>query len=109
MAKDLLYFLLRASITASLCDREAFIEKVSGVISHKMHRNPQSARHIGEQIAGAMEELNGALLLHELFVPKRDKKLNKTLDELTTAVEKLNALLEEAGLPDKTDSKVNKE
>ncbi len=105
MAKDLLFLLLRASITASLSDRETFIEKVSGIIEHKMHRDPKSAR----QLAGIMEGLNGTLLLQQLFIPKRDKKLNKTLDELTIAVEKLNTLLEEAGLPDNSIPKTDKE
>ena len=56
-----------------------------------------------------MEGLNGTLLLQQLFIPKRDKKLNKTLDELTIAVEKLNTLLEEAGLPDNSIPKTDKE
>ena len=50
-------------------------------------------------IAGAMEGLNSTLLLRQLFTPRRDKKLTQTLDQLTTAVEKLNALLEDASFP----------
>lgn len=100
MTSDLLYMLLRASLTASLSDRDAFIEKVSKVIEQKTNRDPASARHISDQIAGAMEGLNDTLLLQQLFKPHRDKKLNQTLDQLTAAVEKLNILLEEAGLPD---------
>lgn len=100
MTSDLLYLLLRASITASLSDRDAFIEKVAKIIEQKTHRDPASARHISDQIAGAMEGLNGTLLLQQLFKPRRDKKLNQTLEQLTVAVEKLNTLLEEAGLPD---------
>lgn len=99
MANDILLLLLRASITASLSDREAFIEKVAGVIEQHAHRDPEAARHISNQIAGAMEGLNSTLLFQQLLKPRRDKKLNQTLDQLTTAVEKLNALLEEAGLP----------
>ncbi len=109
MAKDLLFLLLRASITASLSDRETFIEKVSGIIEHKMHRDPKSARQLSNQLAGIMEGLNGTLLLQQLFIPKRDKKLNKTLDDITIAVEKLNTLLEEAGLPDNSIPKTDKE
>ena len=70
MTNDLLYLLLRASINASLSDRDAFIEKVSST-----------------------------LLLRQLFTPRRDKKLTQTLDQLTTAVEKLNALLEDSSFP----------
>lgn len=99
MTNDILFLLLRASITASLSDRDAFIEKVSKIIEQRTHQNPEAARHISDQIAGAMEGLNGALLLQQLFKPRRDKKLNQTLDQLTHAVEKLNTLLEEAGLP----------
>lgn len=99
MINDLLLLLLRASITASLSDRDAFIEKVSKVIEHKANRDPEAARHISDQIAGAMEGLNSTLLLQQLFKPRQDKKLNRTLDDLTTAIEKLNTLLEESGLP----------
>ncbi len=98
MVNDLLYFILRASISASLSDREAFIEKVSAVIEQKMHQDPESAKHLSNQIAGAMEGLSGTLLLQQLFAPKRDKKLNQTLDNLSEAIEKLNSLLEEADL-----------
>ena len=48
---------------------------------------------------GAMEGLNSTLLLRQLFTPRRDKKLTQTLDQLTTAVEKLNALLEDSSFP----------
>ena len=51
------------------------------------------------KIAGAMEGLNSTLLLRQLFTPRRDKKLTQTLDQLTTAVEKLNALLEDSSFP----------
>lgn len=54
---------------------------------------------ISDHIAGAMEGLNSTLLLRQLFTPRRDKKLTQTLDQLTTAVEKLNALLEDASFP----------
>lgn len=98
MGNDLLYMLLRASIAASLSDRELFIEKVSGVIEEKMHRDPESARHISDQIAGAMEGLNGTLMLKQLFGQRQDKQLNQTLEQLTETLGRLNALLEEAGL-----------
>lgn len=98
MASDLLYLILRASLAVSLSDREAFINKVSGVIEQKLHRDPETARHLSDQIAGAMEGLNGTLLLNQLFGSRSDKKLNQTLDRLTEAVEKLDTLLEEAGL-----------
>lgn len=46
-----------------------------------------------------MEGLNSTLLLRQLFTPRRIKKLTQTLDQLTTAVEKLNALLEDSSFP----------
>lgn len=49
MTSDLLYLLLRASITASLSDRDAFIEKVAKIIEQKTHRDPASARHISDR------------------------------------------------------------
>lgn len=106
MTKDILYLLLRASITASLSDRDAFIDKVSKVIEHHTHQDPEAARHISDQIAGAMEGLSTSLLLHQLFSPHKDKKTEQTLDRLSLAVEKLNSLLEEAGIepePSKSD------
>lgn len=100
MTNDILYFLLRASISTSLSNREAFINKVAQLIEQHTQENPENARHISDSIANVMESLNSTLLLEQLFKPRRDKKLNATLDSLTSAVEKLNTLLKEAGLPD---------
>lgn len=108
MNTDLLFMLLRASITASLSDRDTFIDKVSKIIEAHSQRDPAVARELSNQIAGLMEGLNSTLLMQQLLRPHRDKKLNQTLDQLTVAVEKLNTLLEEAGLPDsslKTEEK----
>ena len=99
MTNDLLYLLLRASINASLSDRDAFIEKVSKIIEQQTNKDPEAARRLSDHIAGAMEGLNSTLLLRQLFTPRRDKKLTQTLDQLTTAVEKLNALLEDSSFP----------
>ncbi len=97
MTNDLFYFLLRASITASLSNREAFIDKVSKVIEHQTNQQPEAARMLSDYIAGAMEGLNDTLLLQQLFKPRRDKQSDRALGQLTSAIEKLNALLEEAG------------
>lgn len=98
MTTDILYLLIRAALTASLSDRETFIQRVAHVIEQHTHKDPETAKYISDQVAKAMEGLNDTLLIQQLFMPKRDKKLNKTLDQLTLAVEKLNTLLEEAGL-----------
>ena len=58
MTNDLLYLLLRASINASLSDRDAFIEKVSKIIEQQTHKDPEAARRLSDHIAGAMEGLN---------------------------------------------------
>lgn len=104
MTNDILYLILRASISASLSDRDAFIEKISKIIEHRIHKDPEEARRISDNIAGAMEGLNTTLLLRQMFTPRRDKKLNQTLDQLTVAVEKLNSLLEEAEISPKTSN-----
>ena len=72
MTNDLLYLLLRASINASLSDRDAFIEKVSKIIEQQTHKDPEAARRLSDHIAGAMEGLNSTLLLRQLFTPRRD-------------------------------------
>lgn len=102
MVNDLLSLLLRASITASLSDREAFIDKIATIIEQHSSQDPESAKEIGGHIASLMEGLNNSLLYNQLFMPRKDKKLNHTLEQLTTAVEKLNTLLEEAGLSTET-------
>ena len=67
MTNDLLYLLLRASINASLSDRDAFIEKVSKIIEQQTHKDPEAARRLSDHIAGAMEGLNSTLLLRQLL------------------------------------------
>ena len=48
MTNDLLYLLLRASINASLSDRDAFIEKVSKIIEQQTHKDPEAARRLSD-------------------------------------------------------------
>ena len=50
MTNDLLYLLLRASINASLSDRDAFIEKVSKIIEQQTHKDPEAARRLSDHI-----------------------------------------------------------
>lgn len=95
MINEILFLLLRASISASLSDREAFISRVAGIIEDKTGKDPEAARRISDGIAGAMEGLNGDLLLRQLLTSKQNKRLNQSLDKLTEAVQRLNSLLEE--------------
>ena len=62
MTNDLLYLLLRASFYASLCDRDAFIEKVSKIIEQQTHKDPEAALRLSDHKAVAMEWLNSTLL-----------------------------------------------
>ena len=109
MASNLLYFLLRLSISTSLADRDTFIEKVSKLIEQKTHSDPKSAQQISQQIASTMEGLNETLLFKQLFAKQEDKKLNTTLSQLSNAVEKLNLLLEESDLFDTSSKTKNDE
>lgn len=96
---DIIFLLLRASISASLSDREAFIDRLAEIIEAKTGRDEEAARKLSDSIAGAMEGLNGTLLLQQLFSSHHDKKLNKSIDNLTEAIEKLSTILEAAGQP----------
>lgn len=96
---DIIFLLLRASINASLSDREAFIDRLAEIIEAKTGRDEEATRKLSDNIAGAMEGLNGTLLLQQLFSSRHDKKLNKSIDNLTEAIEKLSTILEAAGQP----------
>lgn len=97
---DIVFLLLRASISASLSDRAAFIDRLTGIIEAGTGQDEEAARKLSDNIAGAMEGLNGTLLLQQLFRPRHNKKLNKSIDKLTEAVEKLRAILEAAEHPE---------
>lgn len=96
---DIIFMLLRASISASLSDREAFIDRLAEIIEARTGRDEEAARKLSDHIAGVMEGLNGTLLLQQLLRPRSDKKLNQSLNGLTEAIEKLSTILEEAGHP----------
>lgn len=96
---DILFTLLRASITASLSDREAFINRLAEIIEAKTGKDEDAARNLSDHIAKAMEGLNGTLLLQQLFDSGHDKNLTKSLDNLSLSIEKLTSILKEAGHP----------
>lgn len=101
---DILFMLIRASITASLSDRDAFIERLAQIIETQTGKDEEAARKLSNTIAGAMEGLNGTLLLQQLFSSRHDKKLNKNLDNLTQAIEKLSSVLEKTEHPETSSS-----
>lgn len=94
MVNDVLLLLLRASISASLTDREAFIDRVSKIIETHTNKDPEASRNISDNIASAMEGLNEQLLIQQLLRPQKDDELNKKIDRLTETVDKLSATVE---------------
>lgn len=92
----LLNTMLRCSISASMSDRDAFIERIAQVIEQKVGTDSQTAQQIGDTIAVAMESIDEQLLIDQLLNPQPDsnKDLEKRLDRLTEAIEKLNANIE---------------
>lgn len=99
MISDTLLLLLRASLSASVSDREAFINRLAEIIENRTGKNAETARELSDHIAGAIEGLNGGILLQQLLRPARDKKLNRSIDNLTESIEKLRALLEQNSSP----------
>lgn len=91
---NIINLLLRASISASLSDREAFIDRVSQIIEDKIGKDPDAARQMSDNIASAMEGLNEQLVIEQLLHPKHDEELNKKIDRLTDAVEKLTGVVD---------------
>lgn len=92
---NILNLLLRASISASMSDREAFVDRISGIIEDKIGKDPDAARKMSDNIASAMEGLNDQLLIEQLLRPRHDDELNKKIDRLTEAVEKLTGIVEQ--------------
>ncbi len=91
---SLLNLLLRASITVSLSDREAFIDQVAQIIENKIGKDPDSARNIGSRIAAAMDGLNEQLLIEQLLRPEEDNVLHRKIDRLSETVERLTQTVE---------------
>lgn len=91
---NIVNLLLRASISASLSNREAFVERVSHIIEDQVGKDPESARHLGDNIASAMEGLNEELLIQQLLKPQTDDALNQKIEHLTEMVEKLTTVVE---------------
>lgn len=93
---NLVNTLLRASITASMSNREAFIERVAKIIEEKVGSNPESAQAIGDNIASAMDGLNDYLLVDQLLKPQRESSslMEQKMDKLIESIDRLNANVE---------------
>ena len=88
--------LLRAAIAAAASDREKFVDRVSGLIEDKVGTSPKTA----QKVAGGIDQL-GDMLDQQLFFQQltsdhrtADGELEKKIDRLTAAIDKLNANLE---------------
>lgn len=87
--------LLRSSISASLSDRDSFVERISIVIQEKIGSDPEQAKSISDKIATAMETFDDQLLINQILSPtKQDDQLIQKIDALTKAIDKLNENIE---------------
>lgn len=87
--------LLRSSISASLSDRDSFVEKISAIIQEKVGSDPEQARSISDKIATAMEQIDHELLINQILSPdKNEDKLIQKIDALTESINKLNESIE---------------
>lgn len=86
--------LLRAALSASLSDREAFVDRVSKLMEERIGKDPESARRMSDNLATAMEGMNEQLFIEQLFSSGQDNDLNKKVDKLTVAVERLTEVVE---------------
>lgn len=88
--------LLRAAIAAAASDREKFVDKVSSLIEDKVGTSPETA----EQVAGGIDQLVDMLDQHLFFqqltgsTVAETAELEKKIDRLTEAIDKLNDNLE---------------
>lgn len=87
--------LLRAAIAAAASDRDKFVDKVSSLIEDKVGTSPETA----EQVAGGIDQLVDMLDQHLFFQQLTGNstdtaELEKKIDRLTEAIDKLNNNLE---------------
>ncbi len=88
--------LLRAAIAAAASDREKFVDKVSSLIEDKVGTSAETA----EQVAGGIDQLVDMLDQHLFFqqltgsTVAETAELEKKIDRLTEAIDKLNDNLE---------------
>lgn len=91
-----LNLLLRLGMSASLQDRDAVIDRISNVLEEKMGTDPDKAQKIGENIFAGIDGLKDQLTIDQIVsaLTRNDNAIEKRLDELTTAVNRLNANVE---------------
>lgn len=87
--------LLRAAIAAAASDREKFVDRVSGLIEDKVGTSPQTAQKVAGGIDQLVDMLDQQLFFQQLASDRAaDGELEKKIDRLTAAIDKLNANLE---------------
>ena len=91
-----LNLLLRLGIATSMQDREAVIDRISSVLEEKMGTEPDKAQKVGETILAGLDGLKDQLSIEQIVssLTRSDDSIEKRLDELTEAVNKLNANVE---------------
>lgn len=90
--------LMRAAIAAAATDREKFVDKVSELIENKVGTSPESAEKIAGGLDTLVEMLDQQLFLDQLTGKTTDTStLERKLDRLTDAIERLNRNLETMG------------
>ncbi|MTK54004.1 hypothetical protein [Paludibacter sp.] len=91
-----LNLLLRLGIATSMQDREAVIDRISSVLEDKMGTDPDKAQKVGEKVLAGIEGLKDQLSIEQIIssLSRNDDAIEKRLDELTEAINKLNANVE---------------
>lgn len=91
-----LNLLLRLGIATSMQDREAVIDRISSVLEEKMGTEPDTAQKVGEKILTGLDSLKDQLSIEQIIssLTRNDDAIEKRLDDLTEAVNRLNANVE---------------
>lgn len=101
-----LNLLLRTAITATLEDREAFIEKFSDILTRITDIEPEKASKAGEKISMGLQAFRNELQIEnrykDLFTDNHEEiqKTQEKIEQLSMEIERIKAKLEE------NDSKV---
>ncbi|MEG0795638.1 MAG: hypothetical protein RR397_03885 [Odoribacter sp.] len=102
MNTEILYLLLRTSLTATLSDREAFINRVAALITQHTDRNPAAARQLGNHVAVLLAALKTSLPPRPADTATDDKQLAHTLRRLADTLERLDRRLADNDSPHTT-------
>ena len=96
--KGTYYRLLRLALSAGLGEREAFVERVSKIVSEKTAADPESGERIARGILSAVEALRDELLLRQIFSDASAERRKGTANgekELSEKIDRLQRTLDE--------------